>query len=202
MTALLKRTFTGQPDSILRAVRDVLIAKGAATFPSEAIVTRLDTEAHNMRVTDVDLERMLDESYHSGNAFATLALLYPTLDFANQFHVDHIHPRSKITASQLKAAGVADAEAREECIDRRDGITNLQLLAGPENLSKSATPFADWFATQFGGKPAGAAQFRNQNYIPDVSQDLADFLAFTDTRRELMKTALGKLLLPEGGGTA
>lgn len=200
MTALLKRTFTGQPDSILRAVREVLAAKGADGFPAEAIVARLDTEAHNMRVTDVDLERMLDESYFSGHAFATLALLYPTLDFANQFHIDHIHPRSKITVSQLKKVGIVNAEMRDECLDRRDSITNLQFLPGHQNLSKSDTPFAEWFNGQFGDDPEAAAQYRRLHYIPDMSQDVVELLSFTDARRELMKAALAILLLPDGAG--
>lgn len=197
MTALLKRTFTGQPDSILRAVREVLMANGGQGFPENSIVTRLDKEPRNMRVTDADLDRMLEEDYHSGFVFPTLALLYPWLDFSNLFHLDHIHPRSKVTQTGLKKAGIGDVEAREECIDRRDGIANLQLLAGHVNQAKSDAAFVDWFQASISKDPAAGANFRKQHFIPDVSLELKDFLLFTDARRELMKAALRSLLVPQ-----
>jgi hypothetical protein len=95
----------------------------------------------------------------------------------------------------LKAAGVTNAEAREECLDRRDSIANLQLLAGPENQSKSDTPFAEWFAEQTGGDRDADAAYRRKHYIPEKSLGLADFLTFTEARRELMKEELRRLLM-------
>lgn len=195
LAALLKRTFTGQPDSILRAVRDVLKVSELAGFPADDIVKRLDSEARNMRVTDSDLDRMLDEDYGSGYVFATLALLYPTLDYNNHFHIDHIHPRSRITATHLKKAGIMDPEAREECIDRRDGIANLQLLSGQQNQSKSNIPLADWVRAKFGDDLQAAELFKKQNFIPSGSLDLAEFIAFTDARKELMKAELKRQLV-------
>ncbi len=195
LTALLRRTFTGQPDSVLRAVREVLQAQGSQSFPADAIVARLDSEARGMRVGEAELDKMLDESYTSGYVFSTLALLYPALDFSNHFHLDHIHPRSRFTAAQLKKAGVVDQDVREECIDRKDSIANLQLLVGHQNQAKSDAEFALWYAQHFANDPSAGAAFRKQHYIPDVSFAFGDVLAFTDARRELMKAELKKLLV-------
>jgi hypothetical protein len=198
LTALLKRTFTGQPDSVLRAVREVLASASPGVFPAATIVHRLDLEARDMRVTDTDLDRMLEEDYNSGYVFPTLALLYPWLDFANQFHIDHVHPRSKITLSQLKKSGMSDADAREESVDRRDSLANLQLLQGHVNQSKSDLPFGEWYDAQFSGNPSAAAAYGTQHFIPNVGRDLTDFIAFTDARRELLKHALRKMLVIPG----
>ncbi len=195
LRALLKRTFTGQPDSILRVVRLTIAADGAKAFPAEAIVAALAGESRTMTVSDADLDGMLEETYKSGYAFSTLALLYPTLDFRNQFHLDHMHPRSTITRKKLSAAGVSDGQVREECVRRRDDIVNLQFLPGTQNLEKSATPFAKWFASEFGKNARAASEYRELHYVPEhVGHDVGDFVEFTDARRALMKDALREAL--------
>lgn len=191
LRALLKRTLTGQPDSILRVVRDTIKAKGKLRFPEEEIITALSGESRTMTVTDADLDGMLEETYQSGYAFSTLALLYPTLDFRNQFHLDHIHPRSTVIHKRLTTAGITDVKAREECIDRRDDIVNLQFLSGTQNLEKSATPFAEWFKAGPGKNAKAAAEYRRLHFLPgDVDYSLGSFIEFTDARRALMKQAL------------
>ena len=195
MCAMLKRTFTGQPDSILRAVRLVIKKQGQKAFPADEIVSALDNESRTMRVADGDIERMLDETYSSGFGFATLALLYPTLDFKNHFHQDHIHPRSTVITRELTKAGITDATLREECKARRDDIANLQLLPGPLNQEKSDMPFADWFKKKFEKDKKAAAEYRRIHYIPDgLDYGLGNFLAFTDARRELMRSALRSIV--------
>lgn len=206
LSALLMRAFTGQPDSILRVVRDVLRAnKGNVGFPGDAIVDALDRSPRPMRVTEADLDRFLDESYSGGYAFATLGLLYPSLDFRNVFHEDHLHPRSRFTAKRLASIGVTSFEEQEEFLARRDRIVNLQLLDGTLNQEKSRTPLADWMDARFAKKPTERKQYMALHYIPDVDLSFANYIEFTDRRRELMKTRLREELgLPtpveEGNG--
>lgn len=102
----------------------------------------------------------------------------------------------------LKRAGVQDVYAREECIDRRDGLANLQLLQGDASQSKSDQPVADWFKLQYGEEVARGQPYRARHYFPEGSLELGDFLAFTDARHEFLKDALPRMLVTAGQGAA
>lgn len=193
LAALLMRTFTGQPDSILRIVREAIRADKGKTFPAEQIVAALDRSQRPMRIEDSDLDRFLDEEYGSGYAFATLGLLYPSLDFRNLFHVDHLHPRAGFTQRAFTKLGVP-AEDRSEFMDRRDAIANLQLLDGTQNLEKSKTPFGAWLKERFARKVAERQHYSETHYIPDVDPAFEHFLAFTSERRALLRAQLRKTL--------
>jgi hypothetical protein len=191
LSALLMRAFTGQPDSILRIVRDVLKKhKGDEEFPGEAIVDALDKSQRPMRVTDADVDRFLDESYGSGYAFATLGLLYPSFDFKNVFHEDHLHPQFGFTTKRLERIGITSAADQKEFTQRRDSIVNLQLLDGTLNQEKSRTPLEEWLDERFARKPAERRAYMKLHYIPDVDLSFANFVEFTDERRELMRARL------------
>jgi hypothetical protein len=200
LAALLMRVFTGQPDSILRIVRDELRKHGASGgFPSAAIVDALDGSQRPMRIGESDLDRFLDESYGSGYAFATLGLLYPSLDFRNVFHEDHLHPKSGFTEKRLARLGITSADAQGEFLERRDAIVNLQLLDGTLNLEKSKKPLMEWLGGRFSGKPLERQQYMTVHYIPDVDLSFTNFVEFTDGRRELMRERLrGELGLARG----
>jgi hypothetical protein len=191
LAALLMRAFTGQPDSILRIVRDVLkIHKGTQGFPAGAIVDALDKSQRPMRVTHVELDRFLDESYGSGYAFATLGLLYPTFDFKNVFHEDHLHPQFGFAAKRLERIGITSAADQKEFHQRRDSIVNLQLLDGTLNQEKSRTPLAVWLDDRFARKVTDRRAYMKLHYIPDVDLSFENFIEFTDERRELMRARL------------
>jgi hypothetical protein len=200
LAALLMRVFTGQPDSVLRIVREELLAKKAdAGFPATAIVGALDKSQRQMRITDADLDRFLDEEYGSGYAFATLGLLYPSFDFKNVFHEDHLHPQAGFSKKRLTSIGIKSAEEQEEFLERRDGIVNLQLLDGTLNQEKSHTPLKEWLDDRFAGKRADRQRYVTLHYIPDVNLSFANFIEFTDRRRELMRARLHEVLgLAEG----
>lgn len=204
LAALLMRVFTGQPDSILRIVRDELRKHGTSGgFPSAAIVDALDGSQRPMRIGESDLDRFLDESYGSGYAFATLGLLYPSLDFRNVFHEDHLHPKSGFTEKRLARLGIISADAQDEFVERRDAIVNLQLLDGTLNLEKSKQPLIEWLDGRFADKPLERQQYMTVHYIPDVDLSFANFLEFTDRRRELMRERLrGELGLARGAAVA
>jgi hypothetical protein len=186
--ALLKRTFTGQPDSSLRAVRTAMKGKVADGFPSEAIVSALRTQPRSMTFGDDELEAVLDGKFSNAYTFATLALLYPNLDFRNLFHKDHVHPRSHFTQHQLLRRGIEPAQVPEYAA-RFDLIPNLQLLSGTLNQEKSSRPFAEWLASHRPNPELRAAYLR-EHYIPNEDPALDRFLPFFEARRKLMSQAL------------
>jgi len=80
---------------------------------------------------------------------------------------------------------------KEKC----DLLPNLQLLDGPPNQEKSATPFAEWLEATCPGNVKRAA-YCERNFIPDCSHRLEDFGGFFEKRRGLLRDALTKILVP------
>jgi hypothetical protein len=190
---LLKRVFSGQPDSILRAVREILQEPSAEGFPSDRIAEALRTKPRTMQFGEDEIDAILDETYGSGYAFATLALLYPWLDFRNQFHQDHIHPKSYFTRSQLVRRGVTDPVVLQQYQERFDRIPNIQLLQGVPNLEKSNKPFKVWLEEQYPLEDERQA-YMQQHYIPDLDPAFEHFVEFYESRRNLMRSKLREIV--------
>jgi hypothetical protein len=193
-SALLKRVFGGQPDNVLRPIREVL--KGVSEeFPLTGIRKKFKGTTRSLTFTKEDIESLIESRYGQGYAFSVLALLYPTLDFRNTFHVDHIHPRSQFTRARLAKRGISADEA-PFYLDHVDLLPNLQLLEGIPNQEKNDTDFDDWLNETLKNKQSRQA-FMDRNYIPeDVDLLFDNFPEFYDERRKLMFDALSKLLKP------
>jgi len=191
-SSLLKRVFGGQPDNVLRPVREVL--KGSTdSFPLEEIQNKFKGTTKSLTFTKEDIDALLEVRYGQGYAFSVLALLYPTLDFRNNFHVDHIHPRSQFTITRLAKRGISGEEAGF-FVEHVDSLPNLQLLEGIPNQEKNDTDFVDWLNDSYKSKQARQA-FMDRNYIPDdVDLDFDNFREFFEERRERMFNALSRLL--------
>lgn len=75
--------------------------------------------------------------------FSILVLLYPMLDFRNEFHEDHIYPGSLFTKRKLLKRNVPKDEI-DECIENYNYIGSIQLLEGNINRQKLDTEFDKW----------------------------------------------------------
>jgi hypothetical protein len=188
---LLKRTFGGVPDNVLRRMREVIRANHAS-FPDAAIAADLEATPFGLSFRKGELEALLDGKYGGPYTFPLLAMFYPSLDFRHKLHQDHIHPRSHFTAAQLRKRGIAD-ELHEQFMDRIDLIPNLQLLEGQPNIEKSATPFAEWLASRY-PETDKRSDYLQRNFIPSDNYDLAHFLEFFEKRRAQLLTALRQLV--------
>jgi hypothetical protein len=109
----------------------------------------------------------------------------------NTFHVDHIYPRSKFTASRLRSLGIPD-DAIPMYLDRFDRLGNLQLLEGTENVDKRAAMPADWVNRAY-PDPAARSGYVVRNDLGGLTT-LQGFLDFYDSRRSLMRQRLLDLL--------
>ena len=125
-------------------------------------------------------------------AFALLSLLFPYIDLRNQFHIDHIFPRSRVTERRLSNAGVADDKIGD-FIQSRDRLANLQLLEGSKNAEKSAKMPDEWLAQEF---PTSSSRqnYKNLHLLGDVPDSITQFDVFYKTRRERLKERVGELL--------
>ena len=188
---LLKRTFGGVPDNVLRRMRDVIRANHDS-FPSDAIAADLEATPLAMAFKKGELETLLDGKYGGTYTFPLLAMFYPSLDFRHKLHQDHIYPRSHFTAAQLRKRGIPE-ERHEQFMDLVDLIPNLQLLEGQPNIEKAATPFADWLVDHY-PEPRNRSDYVRRNFIPDADYDLAHFLEFFAQRRAQLLVTLQQLV--------
>ena len=191
--SLIKRTFSGQPDNVLRLLRDLIEANGTNSFPLDAIVDKLRGTSKSIVFTNDDIDMLLEHKYGKGEILTALMLLYPQLDFNNMFHVDHMYPKSKFTKKILKGKGISE-DLIGEYMERVNNIANLQLLAAIPNIEKQNEDFDIWFEKTHPTE-AERIEYRKVNYLPDMEYTYGNFLKFTYDRRELIKARFEELLL-------
>ena len=148
VTVLLRGTFGSMADTILAALRSVIGESDMTRFPVEAINERLASLNRAVNFADDEIEALFDLQYTDRQTFLVLSLLYPNFDYDNGFHIDHIYPRSKLTKRKLERLGFT-SDIADEAAEHRDDLSNLQLLQGKSNQSKSNSDFDEWLATKF-----------------------------------------------------
>ena len=191
--SLIKRAFGGQADSILRPLREIIKANGNKEFPLDEIINKLRGTSKTIVFTDDDIENLLELPYGRTDTLMVLMMLYPSLDYNNKFHIDHIYPKSKFTKTSLSKRGVA-ADKIDEYIDNVNDISNLQLLAAIPNIEKQDKDFADWFASNY-PSDTDKIQYRKINYLPDMDYTYDNFIKFTEDRKQLLRNQLKLELL-------
>lgn len=171
-------------DTLLTRVREVIDKQGADGFPAKGIAATMADMGKDLSFADAEIETLLKLRYGGRETFALLSLLYPSGATAERHHVDHIYPRSKGRRSDFTAAGLDKALA-----DRVDELGNLQLLTPGENTSKSGRWPADWLEAHF-PDPAGRATMVALHELHGASDSLADFEAFLEHRRPLLRARI------------
>jgi uncharacterized protein with ParB-like and HNH nuclease domain len=191
--SLVKRVFGGKPDNVLTPLRDIL-NKNNVAFPLAEIKTKFKGTNKSLDFTTDEIENLLESRYGQPYTFSLLSLLYPTLDFRNHFHVDHMHPRAAFTRAKLLKEGIKDDEI-PNYMWNCDALPNLQLLEGVPNQQKSDTGFEAWFNATVAQKGQQAiADYREKHFVPNIGFSLLEFAKFFDQRKSLMRDALKKLL--------
>ena len=192
--ALLKKAFSGQPDNVIRPIRDIIRENGTGDFPISQIIDRFKGTNKSILFTEDDIdEYLLKLKYGKSETLSTLMLLYPSLDFSNKFHEDHMYPKSKFRKSYLRKMGVPE-EKLDEYIDTVNDISNLQLLPAQLNEEKLNSDFDTWFNTEQITETY-KIQYRKIHYLPDMEYTYPVFLAFVAKRKELLKSKLKDILL-------
>jgi len=192
--ALLKKAFSGQPDNVLRPIRDIIRENGNNDFPIEKIIDRFKGTNKSIQFTEDDIEAyLLKLKYGKSETLSTLMLLYPSLDFSNKFHEDHMYPKSKFRKSYLRKKGVPEDQL-DAYIDSVNDISNLQLLAAQLNEEKLNSDFDEWFNKQ---QPTETEkiQYRMIHYLPDIDYTYANFLTFQAMRKQILHKKLAEILL-------
>lgn len=192
ISCLLKRAFSGQPDNILRPIRDVL-REYHDQFPLENIIEKLKTGTKSIIFYEEDIQNLMYYQYGQSYSFSVLALLYPSLDFRNRFHQDHIFPKKLFTKVKLLKYGIPE-DTIDFYLNNYNYIGNLQLLEGTPNLEKSGRDFNEWLLATYPNE-IDRKDFMKKHFIPDINLELSNFEEFISKRKELI-FAYFKNLLP------
>jgi hypothetical protein len=131
--------------------------------------------------------------YGNRRLFPLLALLYPGVDVRNEFHVDHVFPKSKLTQRQLHKAGLSD-EAVADAQWYVNVVANLQLLEGPFNEAKRAQLPTAWARERFGADSNELRHYLAVNDLDGLPATQAEFADFASRRRKKIARRLTELL--------
>jgi uncharacterized protein with ParB-like and HNH nuclease domain len=191
IVSLIKRTFSGQLDNVLRQIRTI-ISINSTSFPFDDIVQELKGTNKSFVFNDDEIENLFLNEYGKMHTFSTLALLYPSLDFRNKFHQDHIFPRSFFTKKNLTKKGI-DENKIEFYLNNYNCLANLQLLEGTPNMEKSDMDFKEWLLKTYPDEQS-RKDYMAKHYIPDVDLIFENFEDFISERKKLMFDKFKSLL--------
>ena len=188
---LLKRTFSGQPDNVLRPIREE-IENAQNGFPFDGIVSKLKGSTKAISFDDDEIDNLLYYQYAQAYTYSVLAFIYPSLDFRNKFHQDHIFPKRLFTRTKLVKLGIAEDQI-DFYLNNYNCLANLQLLDGVPNQEKSGKDFLEWIKEKYPNNNDRQA-YMDRHYIPDVDLSLQNFRQFIQERKKLIAVAFKKLL--------
>jgi hypothetical protein len=191
--SLLKKGIWGSGlDVLLSALRSVIREEASADFPSEAIEREMRTRGKNLSFSDEEIEELADTKYGNRDLFGLMTLMFPFIDTRNQFHIDHVFPRSAFYANRLRALGLS-TETIDSWTELKERLPNLQLLAGPDNQSKSGKLPEQWLTETFTGEEP-RNQYISQHLLGDPNTDLKDFEVFYTVRRKKLIERINSVL--------
>ncbi|NBW71743.1 MAG: DUF262 domain-containing protein [Flavobacteriia bacterium] len=191
---LVKRAFSGQPDNVLRPIRKIIL-ENQDSFPTELIIEKFKGTNKSLLFSTEDIENLTHYKYGQGFTFSILSLLYPQLDYNNQFHIDHIFPKSLFTKTNLRKRGIAEEDI-DTYYDWFNYLGNLQLIGAIQNIEKTNIEFKPWLNKVYPEK-RNQDQFKEVHYIPSVELDFENFIEFVEEREKLLITEFSKILLIE-----
>lgn len=179
--SIIGRVFGSQTTSYLtRLRRDVPWRKA---FPLNEIMKASNEANKNMDIDEERLENIINKAKKgSQDSWALLTLLYPSNNYRDvDFHEDHIYPYSKLDEKQKLNGG--------------DFISNIQLLEGKDNRSKSAKDPEVWIREYCEKKARDPYDFKDQNFIPsEIELTANNFDEFITARKKLIKNKLLEIL--------
>lgn len=192
LRVLLKRTFSGQPDSLYPILRK-LINEGNGEFPLKAIVDNYRGSNKSIGFSDEDIDALCDLPYGGKFTFSALSLLYPELSKDYSFHMDHIFPKKFFGERKLHKHGIPENEI-EFYMNNYNNIANLQLLEGNQNKQKSGTDFKEWFTSSF-KSPTAKTNYKATHLLPeDEDFNFTNFKKVFQKRRKLINERFTAIL--------
>lgn len=198
---LMPGVFGSALDTLLGRLRRVIDDQGADGFPTAAIEESMAAMGKSLRFGPQTVDELTNALYGQPDTFSLLSILYGHVDPSRAYHVDHIFPRARLRRDRLREAGYSEMEIERVIGQARDGLANLQLLPGGENIGKGERLPVEWARQRF-PEADRLANYLDQNDMADAPEDLSGFLEFYDGRRERMRARLLSVLGRDPGSLA
>ena len=184
-------------DGLLLALRSVQRHAGVDAFPAAKLEAAMAGLGKGLRFAPEEIDDLVETGYdRRGRDFALLALMYEGIDVRNEFHVDHVFPRSRFSPRMLRAAGVAEDKIAG-MRDRFNRLPNLQLLEGPINIGKQDQLPLEWAKTAYPDEAQRGLYIAGHD-LEGMPKSVLAFDAFYEARRKRMVQKLHALLRVPG----
>lgn len=198
---LMPGVFGSGLDTLLARLRRVIDDKGGAGFPSSDIEDAMAAMGKSLRFDPQTIDELANSKYGQPDTFALLSILYGHVDPAKAWHVDHVFPQAKLRRDTLRSAGYSEEQIERITTQAGDGLANLQLLPGGENIGKSERLPLQWAREQY-GEGVRLQGYLEQNDMADLPEGIDGFLEFYEQRRSRMRERLVAVLGRDPGSLA
>lgn len=192
VSSILLRVFSFASDTVLKQLSEI-VRENHDGFPLDAIYEKFRGTNRDITFTEDSINNLLWTKYGKGDTLIVMSILYPWADLKNNFHIDHIHPKTKFTKKKLQKYGVLE-EQTEFYMANFNYLGNLQLLEEVPNKEKNARFFEDWIGERY-PDPDQRKDYMKKHYIPDVDFAFTNFEEFFTEREKLLCAALKKELM-------
>ena len=191
--------FGGRGDDVLeKFVAEVKRQMEAGpTIDIKALISLSLPGGKSLKLSIDELYELVDEApYGSPRAMFLLSLIFPDSKLkGGRYEVDHIHPRNRFSARNLKLIGVDEARIEDWRDWMHNALPNLQLLDYYDNASKRSKTIIEYIRLK---PPKDRTAFITDNLLPKLNDPLLDLKNFDDFY-EWRKKILVKKLKPHFG---
>ncbi|REJ69410.1 MAG: DUF262 domain-containing protein [Planctomycetota bacterium] len=179
-------------DTLLTALRENINQYATDGFPFDKLQEAMARRGKSLLFSEEEIDELVEMQYGDKRLFALMTLLFPFVDVTNHhFHLDHVFPKARFSKAQLRKAGLTEDEI-DEYRDLVNGLPNLQLLEGSENLEKQAAMPAEWIASSMDG--AARTNYCDNHLLGDVPDSINDFKEFYDVRLQTLRSRIVDML--------
>lgn len=171
--------FRSSTDNILTSLRGI-IKDDNTSFPASKMLLNKNDLSLDSLINDI-----LDTEYKDKSITMAMSILYPKINLANNYHIDHIFPQSKFKKKIFAEKKITDIDFYT---DNLNSFANLQLLPASQNQSKNDEFFDEWLKKM---NPADRETYMKEHYIPtDIDLSFSNFKEFIRKREELIRQRL------------
>ena len=186
-------------DTLLQAIRETIAKHGLEEFPTNKLQIVMAQKGKALVFSEEEVNELVEMEYGDKRLFAMLVLLFDFVDTKNNFHIDHVFPKSLFSTAKLKRSSIPEDEI-DEYKDMVNALPNLQLLEGAENLEKLASMPAAWMKKALPTE-AMRTNYSKNHLLGDVPESLVKFGDFFKVRRAALRKRIAEMLAGKGRQT-